>query len=54
MKLINFIGKLIAATVVAIIFGIVEMICAIPCGLKDYYNDCVVPAYKDIWEEYKK
>jgi len=49
----NLIIKLIIATVVAIVFGIIEILWAIPCALKDYYKTCVRPAFKEIFNDYR-
>lgn len=51
--MIKLILELITATVVAIVLGLVEAACAIPCAIKDYYTSCVVPAFKDIIQDYK-
>jgi len=51
--MIKLIGKLIVATIVGIVFALVEIVCAIPCGLRDYYKDCIVPAFKDIFDDYR-
>ena len=52
MKFLLFVSKLVGATMVALVFSIVEVTCAIPCALKDYFVDHVIPSYKSIWNDY--
>jgi len=49
----KLIACLIAATITGILFIIYEAIVAIPLNVITYVRDKIIPAYKEIFQNYK-